>query len=229
MHLLLMFVLSFLCTHLFVYSFRHLPCSWLFDENYVLSEDYPRPHPYADKLILFPHFLTLLLIFFAVTFSLLEKVALMDVLGGLCLFWFLLQIGVLDFLYRSIPDQWSLAIAFLGILSCLASYFRFGPEEALPQLQDKLPSLLLWLLLFILLFILPKAVHRPSMMGLGDIKLLFALAITLPGVLYLMLLIRTSFIGGLMAMVQILRKQTDQGVPFATALALGMFSIILCN
>ena len=229
MHLLLTLVLSFLCTHLFVHSFRHLPCSWLFDENCVLPEDYPRPHPYADKLILLPHFLALLFIFFAVSFSLSEKVALMDVLGGLCLFWFLLQIGVLDFLYRSIPDQWSLAIAFLGILSLLGSYFRFGPKESLSQLQDKLLSLLLWFLVFILLFVLPKVVHRPSMMGLGDIKLLFALAITLPKVLYLMLLIRTSFIGGLMAMIQILRKQTDQGVPFATALTLGMFSMILCN
>lgn len=211
----------------FLSAWRRLPASWLFDT------DDASPHPLSEQALSFP--LNLAAFFFFITSSLLlsENVAQIHGFWLLGLLWLLAQISLADACYRLIPDQWSLGLTALGILKLLwlsfshalskpgngapvASFFAMTLEYAFSQLN----CLFICAFLFLFFYALPRRLWKRPFMGLGDIKLLFALAVALPSSLFFSSLLHSFLLGGAFAVILLVFRQAERGVPFGTALAL---------
>ncbi|MBO5666599.1 MAG: prepilin peptidase [Firmicutes bacterium] len=192
----------------FLYVWKVMPVSWLFDCSGLSPEETASPHPKASTLAFLPHGFLLFFLFLALALTLSEKVALIGVFWGFSLFWFLTQIALSDLYYRSIPDQWSFGIAILGL-------FRLSAE---------ISSLLLCIVIALLLHCLPKHLLGFPALGLGDVKLFFALAIALTGREFLTLMTSAALLGGAVAAGMILYRHfvpasSDRGVPYGTVVA----------
>lgn len=212
---LLYFLLSLLLTLLFLRMWRMLPMRWLFDIASLSQEEAVIPHPKSEALRSFPHGFLLLLIFYTTNIILSQKVALIGVFGGLSLFWLLLQIAVSDFYYRLIPDQWSIGIMVWGFLRAV---LRIPPPEF------HLLSLVLCITIALVLYILPQVLSGHPAIGLGDVKLFFALSAALTPSEFLTIMISAALLGGAVAAGMLLRhhrtgSSVEYGLPYGTVIA----------
>lgn len=195
----------------FLFTWHHMPASWLFDTNDSC------PHPLAQKPMRFSRNFTVVLFFIALALLLSEKATEISVFWSLSLFWFLTQAALADACYRLIPDQWSLAVAILGVLRLF--WPRFLPTSPQAALAAQLMPLCFCAVLTLFFYALPRRFRGDPLMGLGDIKLLFALAVALPPELFIASLIRSSLLGGAAAAILLLSRRAERGVPFGTVLA----------
>ncbi len=209
------FSLSLILTLLFLLMWRILPLCWLFDISSLSPEEAVSPHPKSEVLRPFPHGFLLLLVFYASNIILSQKVALSGVFWGLSLFWLLLQISFSDYYYRLIPDQWSIGIMALGILRS-----TFSP---LP-INAHLLSLILCSVITIVFYTLPQVLSGHPAIGLGDIKLFFALSIALTPPEFLTIMISAALLGGAVAAGMLLHhlltgSSVENGLPYGSVIA----------
>ena len=218
------FSLSLILTLLFLLMWRILPLCWLFDISSLSPEEAVSPHPKSEVLRPFPHGFLLLLVFYASNIILSQKVALSGVFWGLSLFWLLLQISFSDYYYRLIPDQWSIGIMVLGVLR---SEFR------IPSFTVHLLPLTLCMTITLLLYTFPKILSGHPAIGLGDIKLFFALSIALTPPEFLTIMISAALLGGAVAAGMLLRhhrtgSSVEYGLPYGTVIAgAAFFSLVV--
>jgi len=214
--------ISFLYTIVFLYAWRRLPLSWLFLVSGLSPEERRRPHPQSGTLAGPASHFILFLFFFAVTLQLLKKVPLSDVFWGLSLFWFLAQIALTDYYYRLIPDQWSAGIALLGGIPFICEATACG--GSLSSWTSHIPGLILCSAVFLFLYLLPQLLTGTPSLGLGDVKLISALAIVFPTREYFTVLGSAALLGGAVAAGMILSRwiretPLDRGVPYGTVVA----------
>lgn len=227
---LLSIILSLSASFLFLLVWERMPAAWLFDVSHLSLQEQRHPHPKSQCLSRpVPRFV-LFLFFFTEIFLLIKKVAPCDVFWGLCLFWFLTHIALADHLYRLIPDQWSLGIALLGILRFFSATTTCG-GSLLPW-TSRISGLVLCSAIFLFLSLLPKLLTGAPALGLGDVKLIFALAIALSWQEYLTVMGSTALLGGAIAAVLLIHSRItklpcDRGLPYGTVIALTFFLLLL--
>ena len=230
---MLSFITSILCGSFaaaaFLLVWRRLPASWLFDTADT------SPHPLARDHSPFPWGFAALLFLVTLFLHFHEKTAQNGVLGAfarswlLALFWLLAQAALADLLYRLIPDQWSFAMFGLGLLRL--GYVTWVQRPATPLslwtavaaacLPQWLPALFCTVTA-LLLHVLPRRLTGRPALGLGDVKLFFALAVALKPALFFPSMIRAALLGGVAALAMMITKRRERGVPSGTVLALAV-------
>ena len=227
---LLSAILSLMTVILFLLVWEWMPVSWLFDVSHLPLQEHHLPHPKSKTLSRpVPRFV-LFLLFFAEISLLLKKVAPGDVFGGLSLFWFLTHIALTDHLYRLIPDQWSLGIALLGILRLFSAATACG--GSLSPWTSHIPGLFLCSAIFLFLYLFPKLLTGAPALGLGDVKLIFALEIALSWQEYVTVMGSAALLGGAIAAALLIHSRItkipcDRGLSYGTVIALTFFLLLL--
>ena len=213
----------------FLLIWRRLPASWLFDTADT------SPHPLARDTSLFSWGFSALLFLVTLFLDFHEKTAHIGILGAftrswiVVLLWLLAQIALADLLYRLIPDQWSLAIFCLGLLRlCYLTWTRWTTAPlslgtaVISASFPQWPPLLFCAFTAFLLHVLPRRLIGRPALGLGDVKLFFALAVALKPALFFPSMIRAALLGGVSALFMMATKRSDRGVPYGAVLALAV-------
>ena len=218
-------ILSLISSITFRLVWRNIPVRWLFDCAELSRNEASVPHPKADCLQSQISGFLLFFSCFITSIALSQNGALWDVLGGLSLFWLLGQIALSDAYYRLIPDQWSAGLAIWGFLRILLS-----PEAV----SSRFIPLTLCNFLTIILYFLPRSLTGVPAIGLGDIKLFFALAVLLTPKEFFAVMASAAVLGGAVAAWMMLchklrGSSLSSGVPYGTVLFLAFLLLLLRN
>jgi len=134
-------------------------------------------------------------------------------LAGLVLTWLLVALSGIDFRTQLLPDQLTLPLLWIGMLSALFPMFVAAPSAILGAAVGYLS---LWSVYWLF-----KLLTGKEGMGYGDFKLLAALGAWMGPVALLPIILLSSFIGALVGgSLMILRKRDSQiPMPFGPFIA----------
>ncbi|TWB88450.1 prepilin peptidase CpaA [Bradyrhizobium macuxiense] len=123
----------------------------------------------------------------------------------------LFYVATIDIATRLIRNEICLALAFLGIVSQLASPMQIGQ------------SLIVAAILFLVLFV----IYQRGAIGGGDVKLLVALAIGLPLTGVIELLTATALAGGVLAALHLIMRRlpTPRLAPGGSSLVRRVYAV----
>ena len=230
MAFLFSFFFALIATTTFFIAWKAMPAIWLFDSASLSDVQRHRPHPRANTLSLIHSVFIVFPFFCTVSLHLMKKVPLMDVFWGLSLRWLLTQIALSDWYYRLIPDQWSAGIAIPGILRLLHNFTNCNISSTSSCLTI-VPSLSFCLVILLFLYLIPYWFSGTPAMGLGDMKLIAALSITLPPHQFFTLMISSALLGGAVAIIILLNDHLrgpirENGIPYGTVIAVAFLKLI---
>ena len=136
-------------------------------------------------------------------------------LFGLLLTWSLIALSAIDYDEMLLPDQLTMPLIWLGLLSSILPHAWISPKSAI--LGAALGYMVLWFLYWTF-----KALTKKEGMGYGDFKLCAALGAWVGWQHLPMLLLIASSLGTIVGVSQILLKKHQRGdpIPFGPFLAI---------
>jgi len=189
-----------------IYVFNRIPAKWLCDYHQK-----PSCEMWGERIKKKPWAVVFSLVFIACSLKLLEHGLLYSIPGIIAL-WILLQIGIADWKYKIIPDEFviALAVTALGFIPFQTSF----PSQLIGALTGGGSILLMGLT--------GKLIFRKDSMGFGDVKLFTAVGLMcgLKGVVIVLLLtiFSSAFVFGIGLLTGKLKAGQSQPLgPFIAA------------